>query len=57
VFAQMTQQHGNTMWNELGITATTNGQAGGEGYVTPYGKIVNPAFRSAPPNPRFTGDI
>lgn len=57
VFAQMTQQHGGTMWNELGITATTNGQQGGEGYVTPYGKIVNPAFRSAPPNPRFTGDI
>lgn len=57
VFAQLSQQHGDTLWKTLGIAASTNGQPGGEGYVTPYGKIVNPAFRSAPPNPRFTGDI
>jgi hypothetical protein len=57
VFSQMTKQHGDAMWNQLGITASTNGQPGGEGYVTPAGKIVNPAFRSAPPNPRFTGEI
>jgi hypothetical protein len=57
VFSQLTKQHGDAMWNQLGITASTNGQPGGEGYVTPAGKIVNPAFRSAPPNPRFTGEI
>lgn len=57
VFDQLTKQHGDAMWNDLGITATTNGKPGGEGYVTPAGKIVNPAFRSAPDNPRFTGEI
>lgn len=57
VFDQLTKQHGDVMWKELGITATTNGKPGGEGYVTPAGKIVNPAFRSAPDNPRFTGEI
>jgi len=57
VFAQLTKQHGDAMNKNLGISASTNGQAGGEGYVTPAGKIVNPAFRSAPDNPRFTGEI
>lgn len=37
----------------LGITASVGGQPGGEGFVTPTGKIINPAFRAAEPNPRF----
>jgi hypothetical protein len=37
--------------------STEGGKPGGEGYVTPAGKIVNPNFRSAPDNPRFTGEI
>ena len=57
VFNQLTKQHGDAMAKNLGISASTNGQPGGEGYVTSAGKIVNPAFRSAPDNPRFTGEI
>jgi hypothetical protein len=57
VFDQLTNQHGSEMAKTLGITASTNGKPGGEGYVTPAGKIVNPDFRSAPDNPRFTGEI
>jgi hypothetical protein len=57
VFDQLTKQHGDAMAKQLGITASTNGKPGGEGYVTPAGKIVNPHFRSAPDNPRFTGEI
>lgn len=57
VFDQLTKQHGGTMAQSLGISASTNGKPGGEGYVTPAGKIVNPHFRSAPDNPRFTGEI
>ena len=37
----------------LGITASVGGKPGGEGFVTPTGKIINPAFRAAEPNPRF----
>ena len=40
----------------LGIRATIQGRPGGEGFVTSAGKIVNPYFRSAPDNPRFTGE-
>lgn len=57
VFDQLTKQHGSELAKSLGITASTNGRPGGEGYVTPAGKIVNPHFRSAPDNPRFTGEI
>lgn len=57
VFDQLTKQHGDAMLKTLGISASTNGKPGGEGYVTPAGKIVNPHFRSAPDNPRFTGEI
>jgi hypothetical protein len=39
--------------SRLGMIATVNGQPGGEGFVTSTGKLVNPAFRSAAPNPRF----
>lgn len=42
--------------DSLGIRATTQGKPGGEGFVTSAGKIVNPYFRSAPDNPRFTGE-
>lgn len=40
----------------LGISASVQGRPGGEGFVTSAGKIVNPYFRSAPDNPRFTGE-
>jgi len=41
------------MGKSLGIISSIGTQPGGEGYVTPTGKIINPAFRSAEPNPRF----
>jgi len=43
------------MGKSLGITASVGGRPGGEGYVTSSGKIINPAFRAADPNPRFQG--
>jgi hypothetical protein len=57
VFTELTNQHGGTMGKNLGIVSSTGGKPGGEGYVIPTGKIVNPYFRSAPDNPRFTGEI
>ena len=57
VFDQLTKQHGSEVTKTLGIIANINGKPGGEGYVTSGGKIVNPNFRSAPDNPRFTGEI
>lgn len=57
VFDQLTKQHGSEVAKTLGITANINGKPGGEGYVTSGGKIVNPNFRSASDNPRFTGEI
>ena len=57
VFDQLTKQQGNEMAKTLGISASVGGKAGGEGYVTTTGKIINPNFRSSPDNPRFTGEI
>lgn len=57
LFDQLTKQQGNEMAKTLGITASVGGKPGGEGYVTSAGKIINPNFRSAPSNPRFTGEI
>ena len=57
MFDQLTKQQGNEMAKTLGITASVGGKPGGEGYVTSAGKIINPSFRSAPSNPRFTGEI
>lgn len=57
IFDQLTQKHGDEMAKTLGVTQSINGRPGGEGYVTAAGKIVNPHFRSAPDNPRFTGEI
>jgi hypothetical protein len=57
IFTELTNQHGGAMGKNLGIVSSTSGKPGGEGYVIPTGKIVNPYFRSAPDNPRFTGEI
>ena len=51
------KQHGQSLLKDLGISSYVNGKPGGEGYVTNAGKLVNPNFRSAPDNPRFTGEI
>jgi Family of unknown function (DUF6267) len=51
------KQHGSQLQKDLGISSYVGGQPGGEGYVTKAGKLVNPHFRSAPDNPRFTGEI
>lgn len=57
VISQLNTAHEDDMFANLGIRSSTNGQTGGEGYMSGIGKLINPAFRSAPPNPRFTGDI
>lgn len=57
VLDQLHKQHGKEMADTLGITASIGDKRGGEGYVTSAGKLVNPFFRSAPDNPRFTGEI
>lgn len=50
---QLNQQHAAPLSQQLGISASVGGKPGGEGYVVPSGKLVNPYFRSAPDNPRF----
>jgi len=54
--------HGTSMAKDLGIAAITNGKMGGEGFVKQMAsggmaKLVNPQFRSAPENPRFTPNL
>lgn len=51
---QLNKQHASQVSQQLGISANIGGQPGGEGYVVPgAGKLVNPAWRSAPQNPKF----
>ena len=58
---QLHSTGGDDMYTRLGIKATIAGQPGGEGFVKTFksgrmGKLINPVFRSAPPNPKFTAD-
>ena len=57
VLDSLQKQHGQQLLKDLGISSYVGGKPGGEGYVTKAGKLVNPAFRSAQDNPRFTGEI
>lgn len=61
VLNQLHNTGGDDMFTRLGIRASTGGKPGGEGFVKTFksgklGKLVNPEFRSAPPNPRFAPD-
>lgn len=49
----LNQQHAAPLSKQLGISASINNKPGGEGYVLPTAKLVNPHFRSAPENPKF----
>jgi hypothetical protein len=58
VLAHLHSTHQESMSDRLGLSASTHGTQGGEGYarITPDGegiKYINPAFRSAPVNARF----
>lgn len=60
VLAELQKSHGSSMTDRIGLSASTGGQPGGEGYakIRASGqgmKYVNPEFRSAPINTRFTG--
>ena len=57
VLTQLHKEHGKDMYSNLGIRSSIGGAEGGEGYMSSKGKIVNPLFRSAADNPRFTGEI
>lgn len=62
VLEDLNTKHGKDMASRLGIMAITGGKPGGEGFVksTASGgmaKLVNPRFRSAPDNPRFSPNI
>lgn len=57
VIDQLHTEGGAAMQNSLGITASIGDKQGGEGFVSSLGKLVNPAFRSAPPNPRFAPEV
>lgn len=62
IWDQLHASHGGEMQKTLGITASVGGKPGGEGYAWPASpeqmvKMVNPNFRSAPDNPRFSGAI
>jgi hypothetical protein len=57
VLDSLQKQHGQDLQKNLGISSYVGGKPGGEGYVTKAGKLVNPSFRSAQDNPRFTGEI
>jgi hypothetical protein len=52
---QLNKQHAAPLSQQLGISANIGDKPGGEGYVLPSGKLVNPHWRSAPMNPRFGG--
>ncbi len=54
--------HSKYMSDNLGITAITANKPGGEGFIKRMAsggmaKLVNPHFRSAPDNPRFTPNL
>lgn len=50
-------EHSKQLQQNLGLSSFIDGRPSGEGYVTKKGKITSPEFRSAPDNPRFTGEI
>lgn len=59
VFVELQKSHGASMKDRLGITSSVGGVPGGEGFakIRKSGgglKYVNPEFRSAPVNPRFS---
>ncbi len=59
VFAELQRSHSTSMGDRLGITTSVGGKPGGEGFAkirkTGSGiKYINPEFRSAPVNPRFS---
>lgn len=59
VFSELQRSHSASMGNRLGITTSISGKPGGEGFAkirkTGAGiKYINPEFRSAPVNPRFS---
>ena len=62
VFDELEKATGEDLSSKYGIRAAINGEPGGEGVVKglrsgTLGKIVNPRFRTAPPNPRFVPEV
>jgi hypothetical protein len=60
VLTELQRVHSASMANRLGITSSIGGKPGGEGYakIRKSGsgiKYINPEFRSAPINARFSG--
>lgn len=62
VFDELEKYTSQDLSSKYGISAHINGQPGSEGVVKSLrsgtlGKIVNPRFRTAPPNPRFVPEV
>lgn len=53
VYQELNKIHSSELMKKLGISSYVGNKQGGEGYVSSMGKLINPAFRQAEPNPRF----